>query len=97
MVVRDQADIEVEDAQHYHQLFLDPGNASIIDQMDLLQKFPSFFFEEEGSMANKEVTLGEIEAVLKNFPTSKSTGPYGWAVEIFLEFFYIMGSDILML
>lgn len=46
-------------------------------------------------MENKEVTLGEIEAVLKKFPTSKSIGPNGWTIEFFLEFFDIMGSDIL--
>jgi len=42
-------------------------------------------------MIYKEVSLQEIEKVLKSFAKDKSPGPDGWIVELFLAFFLLNG------
>ena len=62
--------------------------------MNIVQEFHRYFSEEEeGSLAEQLVSLGEVEFVLKGFAKSKTPGPGGWLVELFLEFFDIMGHN----
>jgi hypothetical protein len=37
----------------------------------------------------------EINEVLKGFATDKSPGPDGWTVEFFVQFFKLVGEDLL--
>lgn len=50
---------------------------------------------EEGREAGKLVSLGEIEKVIKAFAKDKSSVLDGWSVELFTDFFDIMGGDLL--
>ena len=43
----------------------------------------------------EEFSIGEIEGPLKTFKKDKSPGPNGWPVEFFLEFFDLIGRDLL--
>ena len=61
--------------------------------MNIVQKFPSFFSAQEDSLADEPITSRETESVLKGFARSKSYGPNGRSIELFLEFFDIMGQD----
>ena len=61
-----------------------------MDQMNTVQHFPRFFSPQEGSFGSSEVTLEEVEIVLKGFANSKTLDPNGWMVELFLEIFDIM-------
>lgn len=38
--------------------------------------------------------MEEIETIIKKFARSKSPGPDGWMVELFSEFFDLMGKDL---
>ena len=42
-----------------------------------------------------EITLTEIEDVLKGFKKDKFLGMNGWPVEFFLSFFELVGTDLL--
>jgi len=44
---------------------------------------------------HREVTLGELEVTLKWFKKDKSPILDGWLVEFYLEFFDILGQDLL--
>ena len=64
--------------------------------MNIVQKFHRYFSEEEeGSLAEQPLSLGEVEFVLKGFSKSKTPGLDGWSIELFLEFFDIMGQNLL--
>ena len=51
--------------------------------------------KEGADILIKEVSIGKIEGGLKTFKKDKSHGPDGWPVEIFLEFFELIGRDLL--
>lgn len=63
--------------------------------MKVIKLYPRFFSTKEGNEVGKAITLKEIEGVLKGFARDKNPGPDGWPVEFFLEFFEIMGEDLL--
>ena len=42
-----------------------------------------------------QVTIGELEAVLKWFKKENNPGPYGWSVEFYLALFDLLGQEIL--
>ena len=41
-----------------------------------------------------DISLSEIDNVLKGFKKDKSLGPDGWPVEFYLHFFDLIGLDI---
>jgi hypothetical protein len=50
---------------------------------------------EEGKRIVPPILLLEVMSTLKGFVVSKITGPDGWTIDFFLEFFDIMGQNIL--
>jgi len=50
---------------------------------------------EEGKIIAYPVLLPEVLSTLKGFSNSKIPRPDGWIVEFFLDFFYILGQNIL--
>lgn len=75
--------------------YREPGNSTIVEQIGVIKEYPRLFTEQEGEDIMLPVTLQEIYSVLKRFAKDKSPGPDGWTSELFLEFFDIMGLDIL--
>ena len=69
--------------------------SSIVDQIYVIKEFTRFFSDEEGVTITSWITLKEVKMALNGFARSKRAGPYGWTVELFLEFFDIMGPNIL--
>ena len=50
---------------------------------------------EHSSLLSCPVTLGEIELSLKSFKKDRSPGPDGWPVEFYLNYFDLLGPDLL--
>ena len=46
-------------------------------------------------MAKQPISLMNDKSVLKGFSKSKSPGPNGWTIQLFLESFDIMGQGIM--
>lgn len=42
-----------------------------------------------------KVTKEELGAAIKWFKKDKSPGPYGWTIEFYIDFFDILGDDLL--
>ena len=60
----------------------------------MVQKIPTFFSEEEGRRLFDHVSFKELKLIVHEFTKGKSLGPDGWIVELFIEFFYLIGSDL---
>lgn len=61
----------------------------------MIHNFPSFFRPEEGRVVTGKVTLSKIKKALIGLAKDKILCPYGWIVEIFFIFFYLIGKDLL--
>jgi hypothetical protein len=59
--------------------------------------FPRFVEEEERESLMALVTEQELLTIMKSFQKGKSPGPDGWSIEFFLDFFDLLGNDILKL
>jgi hypothetical protein len=79
---------------YFKELYSEQGNLSIINQLNVVRRYPRFFSDEETRTMDSQVTLDEIKKVLEDFEKSKSPGPDGWTVEFFLEFFDILGETL---
>ena len=93
-MVCDTNGMKSEVIKHFHHIFSDSGQSSIVDQMNTVRHMPIFFSPQEGSFGSQEVTKEEVEIVLKGFAKSKRPGLDGWSVKLFLDFFDIMEEDI---
>jgi hypothetical protein len=52
----------------------------------VVRLFPIFFSEEDGRRIGMDVTLEEVEYVLRIFSKSKSLGTDGWKMDFILGF-----------
>eukprot|EP00253_Pinus_taeda_P003055 PITA_03055 len=82
-------------SSHFKQIYRAPPIVNLAEIIQVAQLFPCFLDQEEGRELIKEVTLEDLEATLKWFKKDKSHGPDGWTVEFYLEFFEILGLDLL--
>ena len=82
-----QNDLEKVLVDHFSKHFKDPNGSTITSQLKVLNKFPSFFTEQEGLHVGRVVYMKELEGVLKQFSKDKSPSLDGWIVELFLVFF----------
>jgi hypothetical protein len=90
-----QEDIETEVVRHFKSFYVDSGKNTIVDQVNAVQYYPSFFTERDVQELEKPSSVEEIKLVLKSFSKDKSPGPDGWTVEFFLSFFDLIGNDVL--
>ena len=67
----------------------------ILAQLKVIKLFPSMLTQEGDECFIDEVSIGEIEGALKTFKKDKIPWLDGWLVEFFLEFFDLMGGDLL--
>ena len=58
--------------------------------------FPKMTEKEDEDRFLEPITLHEVEAVLKGFKKDKSPGLDGWPVEFFLDFFDLVGEDLVL-
>jgi len=95
IVVSSQRDLARTARSHFRHIFDDPKTTSIASQLTLLEVFPTLAREDDNLWLGREVTLDEIESILKLCAKDKSPGPDGWTVEFFIGFWDLMGLEIL--
>eukprot|EP00253_Pinus_taeda_P001601 PITA_01601 len=79
---------------HFQNQFADQGEVTIAEVIRRAQCFPRFVDEEEAKEVMSPVTKEEVESVIKSMAKEKSPGPDGWAIELFLHFFDLIGEEI---
>ena len=94
-LVEDEGSLKDLGIKHFSHIFKDDSQSNIFAQLKVIQLFPSMLTKEGADCLIEEVTIGEIEGALKTFQKDKSPGPDGWPVEFFLEFFNLIGGDLL--
>ena len=53
--------------RHFSEMFKDDLKTNIVDQLKVIQLFPSFLSEEETNSFSSMITIGEVEAALESF------------------------------
>jgi hypothetical protein len=76
-------------------LFKDSKEANILDQLKVLEVFPSLFSIEEAGKIGGSISPNEIKSILESFAKVKSLCTDGWTVEFFLALFDFIGQDLL--
>eukprot|EP00253_Pinus_taeda_P033136 PITA_33136 len=80
---------------HFQNQYADHGEATIAEVIRIAQCFPRFVDEEEAEEAMTPVTKEEVEGVIKSMAKEKSPGPDGWAIELYLHFFDLIGEELI--
>lgn len=89
--------IKSEAYSYFDNIYSNPGECCISDQIDVASLYTRFFDEQEAEYIQRDVTKDEIEQTLKIFAKDKAPGPDGWPVELYPHFFEIMGDELLEL
>jgi len=97
VIVNSQAELAAAARTHFREIFSDPKQDNISAQISLLGAFPSLLTDDDNNFLNACVTLPEIEQVLKLCAKDKSPGPDGWNAEFFLQFWDLLGPEVLAL
>ena len=66
----------------FSYIFKEEGSMCLQDQLRVLKLFPTYFSPVEAEEVGREITLVEVEYVLKGFARDKSPEPNGWPVEL---------------
>lgn len=82
-------------SSHFQNIFRDPGENTIVRQLEVIRCFPLYFSLEEGKVVADQVSLEEVRKILIGFARTKSPGLNGWTIELFLEFFELVGPNLL--
>ena len=75
--MQDQQQLQSAIVSHFSHIFNDEVVPPISDQLLVIRRYSSFFTPEEAFEVGREVTLGEVETMLKGFVKNKSLGPNG--------------------
>ena len=62
----------------------------------MIRLFPTLIEKEDVDRFLEPITIQEVEAILKGFKKDKILGPDGWPVEFFLDFFYLIGEELVL-
>jgi hypothetical protein len=96
-LITSQQDFKKEAIGYSQNIFKAQENLSSIQQLDVIRVYPRIFSEEEGKKIADLVLLSKVLTTLKGFDVSKSSSLNGSTVELFLEFFYLLGPELLFL
>jgi hypothetical protein len=80
----------------FQNIFKTKENLSISNQLEIIRAHPRIFFEKEGLRIADPVTIFEVLSTLKGFAASKIHGLDGCSIELFLDFFDILGLELLV-
>lgn len=80
---------------HFQNLFISPREATIVEIIQITQFFPSFIDGDENEDLMAGINENELKEVLPSFQKDKSTGLDGWPIEFYMDFYEIIGKDLL--
>lgn len=66
-----------------------------MEQLQVINILPHFFSEEEANFVGQQVSLEELEGILKSCAKDKSPRLDDWTTKFFIHFFYMLGHDVL--
>eukprot|EP00253_Pinus_taeda_P029580 PITA_29580 len=87
-------ELSVLGTRNFQKIFSDNGEPTIAEIIKTAQCFPRFIEEGMNEDLTAPVSKDEVEAAMKSMGKDKSPGPDGWTVELFLHFFYLIGSKL---
>ena len=97
IMVENDNDLEDLGVRYFKQIFSDDHQTTIEAQLKVIRLFPSYISLEEKESFTSQITLEEVEQALKSFKRDRSSGPDGWLVEFSLDFFDLLGNDLVNL
>ena len=93
--MKDELLLKALGKSYFSSLLSDDGTSRILDQLKVINLFPSFLTDEHKLSFCSSVTLEEIEVALKGFKKDKISGLDGCPIEFFLWYFKLVGGDLL--
>ena len=75
-IFNDLEQLKSKAVKYFSKDFEEEDKALISDQLQVIKQFPSFFSREGTLEVGKELSLEEVELVLKGFAKDKSLVPY---------------------
>jgi hypothetical protein len=81
--------------QHFQHIYKEPVKENIGEIMKVVSYFPRMIEEEKNKSLFRVATKEELRRVLHTFQKDKSLGLDGWPAEFYLDFFEVLGDDIL--
>ena len=94
-LIEDEKGLKDLGVKYFSDIFRDDHQTNIVAQLKVIRLFPSFIYPDETERFSLHITLGEIEHALRSFKRDKIPRPNDWQVEFFLDFFDILGNDLL--
>lgn len=80
---------------HFSQIFKATQEASLAEIIRVAGLLPQFVDHDVVEDLNKLVFMGQLECTLIWFKKDKIPSHDGWTVELYLEFFELLGKDLL--
>ena len=93
--IEDEAALKDLGKAHFASIFKDDGGTCLVHQLKVVLLFPRMIPIEHSSLLSCPVNLGEIELSLNSFKKDCSPSPDGWLVEFYLNYFDLLGPDLL--
>ena len=94
-MIEDDKGLKALGVRYFSKIFKDDGHTNIEAQLKVIRLFPSFLqHHEDFESFTWQISMEEIELALKSFKKDKSPGPDGWPVEFFLDFFDLLGNEL---
>eukprot|EP00253_Pinus_taeda_P028824 PITA_28824 len=79
---------------YFQKLFSEQGEITLAEVINTAQCFPRYVEEDEAEGLQGEVTIEEVESIIKSMAKDKSPGPDEWPIELFQHFFDQIGSEL---
>eukprot|EP01018_Ginkgo_biloba_P002298 Gb_28324 [translate_table: standard] len=92
--VRGFQDLAAFGVQHFSDIFKEPDRSNIGEIIKVATYFPRMVSDKDNAYLFRVVTKEEL-VVLNTLQKDKSPGPDGWSVEFYLDFFELLGDDLL--
>lgn len=82
-------------ANHFQNLYKAPAGTSLAEIIQIVHMFPRFAKEVDNGNLMEEVSKEELKEVIHSFQHDKSPRPDRWTIEFYLDFFKLIGEDLL--
>lgn len=81
--------------RHFERLYQEPERANLAKILKVISFFPRMVNEEDNEVLFSPITKEELNNVLYSFKKERSMSPNDWSVKFFIDFFKLLGTDLL--